>query len=98
MAKPVIWSPQSEKDLEKILGYLAKEWKESVALKFLDLLDTLLSQIAVNPRQFPIIHKHLNIRKCVLTKHNTLYYRNKRSVVEVVRIYDNRQDPDKLEF
>lgn len=98
MAKPIIWSPQSEKDLEKILVYLAKEWEESVSLKFLDLIDTLLKQIALNPRQFPVIYKPLNIRKCVITKHNTLYYRNKRSVVELVRIYDNRQDPDKLEF
>ena len=98
MPKPVIWSTQADKDLERILDYLAQEWENSVSAKFLDLVDFLLKQIAINPRQFPLIHKSLNIRKCVVTKHNTLYYRNKRTVVEVLRIYDTRQDPEKLEF
>jgi len=96
MPKPIIWSPQADKDLEEILDYLAEEWENSVSLKFLDLVDILLKQIAINPKQFPLINKSLNIRKCVITKHNTLFYRNKRTVIEVVRIYDTRQDPEKL--
>jgi plasmid stabilization system protein ParE len=98
MAKPIRWSPKADEDLEKILDYLADEWEEAVSLKFLDLIDILLNQIAISPRQFPLINKSLNIRKCVLTKHNTLFYRNKRTVIEVVRIYDTRQDPEKLQF
>ena len=81
MPKPIIWSPQSDKDLEKILDYLAQEWENSVSVKFLDLVDNLLKQIAINPKQFPFIHKPSNIRKCVITKHNTLYYRNKRTII-----------------
>lgn len=98
MPKPIIWSPQADKDLEEILSYLAEEWENSVSLKFLNLVDILLKQIANNPRQYPLIHKSLNIRKCVLTRHNTLFYRNKRSAIEVVRIFDTRQDPEKLQF
>lgn len=98
MPKPIIWSPQADKDLGEILDYLAEEWENSVSLKFLDLVDILLKQIAINPKQFPLINKSLNIRKCVITKHNTLFYRNKRTVIEVVRIYDTRQDPEKLQF
>lgn len=98
MPKPIIWSPQADKDLEEILSYLAEEWENSVSLKFLNLVDILLKQIANNPRQYPLIHKSLNIRKCVLTRHNSLFYRNKRSAIEVVRIFDTRQDPEKLQF
>ena len=98
MPKPITWSRQSEKDLGKILDYLAVEWDVSVSIKFLDLIDRLGSQISRNPKQYPLIHKQLNIRKCVITKHNCLYYRNKRSSIELLRIYDNRQDPEKLEF
>jgi plasmid stabilization system protein ParE len=72
MAKKILWSPQSEKDFENILIYLSSEWDANVAVKFIDLLDALLMQIASNPRQFPLIHKKHNIRKCVITKHNTL--------------------------
>jgi len=98
MAKKIIWSPQSEEDFENILNYLASEWDADVAIKFIDLVDALLKQIASNPRQFPLIHKKYNIRKCVITKHNTFYYRNRRRHIELLRIYDNRQDPEKLKF
>ena len=32
------------------------------------------------------------------TKHNTLYYRDRKDSVDILRIYDNRQDPQKLLF
>ena len=98
MPKKIIWSPDSERDLEIILEYLSDEWESSVAVKFLDIMEDLTKQISINPRQFPLIHNRLNIRKCVITKHNTLYYRNKQTHVELLRIYDTRQDPEKLKF
>ena len=98
MAKKIIWSPQSEEDFENILNYLTSKWDANVAVKFIDLVDALLMQIASNPRQFPLIHKKYNIRKCVITKQNTLFYRNRRHHIELLRIYDNRQDPKKLQF
>ena len=98
MAKQVIWSPKSEEDFENILEYLAKEWDNVVTLKFIDLIEILLNQISLNPGQFPLIHKSLNIRKCVISKHNTLYYRNRREYIEMLRIFDNRQNPDNLRF
>lgn len=98
MPKEIIWSPDSERDLETILEYLSSGWNPSVSSRFLDLIEKVLVQISINPRQFPIIHQTLKIRKCVLTKHNTLYYRNKRNHVGLLRIYDNRQDPKNLRF
>jgi plasmid stabilization system protein ParE len=98
MAKQIVWSPQSEDDLESILEYLSKEWNYAVATKFIDVIDILLHQISINPNQYPKIHKRLNIRKCVVSKHNTLYYRNRRNYVELLRIYDNRQNPENLVF
>ena len=98
MPRKIIWSPKSEEDFENILEYLSKEWDAEITLKFVDLIDILLIQISINPRQFPLIHKSLNIRKCVISKHNTLYYRNRRNHIELLRIYDNRQDPESLRF
>ena len=98
MPKEVIWSPDSVRDLDKILDYLAINWNTSVSLKFIDLIEVLTDQISNNPQQFPSINRKLNIRKCVITKHNTLFYRNRRKHVEILRIYDNRQDPLKLTF
>ncbi len=98
MPKEIIWSPDSERDLDTILAYLSSGWNPLVSSRFLDLIEKVLVQISINPRQFPLIYKGLNIRKCVIAKHNTLYYRNKRAHVEFLRIFDSRQDPDKLNF
>lgn len=98
MPKPIIWSPLSEGDFAQILEYLNENWDNNVAINFIDLTESILKQIASNPRQFPIIYKKEKIRKCVLTKHNTLFYRDKKTQVEILRIYDTRQDPNNLTF
>jgi plasmid stabilization system protein ParE len=98
MPKQVIWSPQSESDLLQIIDYLKENWEVKVALKFIDIIDEIIDQISLNPRQFPVIQKRKKIRKCVITKHNALYYRERKEFIDILRIYDNRQDPHKLRF
>jgi len=98
MPKPVIWSPLSEIDIGNILDYVEKNWGNKVVLSFIDLIENQINQISTNPKQFPIIYKRKKVRKCVLTKHNTLYYRESKYYVEILRIYDTRQDPSTLTF
>jgi plasmid stabilization system protein ParE len=78
MPKQIIWSPLAESDLSNILDYLDKNRERKVAINFLDLTDNFVNQISLNPKQFPMIHTRKGIRKCVITKHNTLFYRSKR--------------------
>ena len=98
MSKKIVWSPLSMSDLAMILEYLNENWDEKVTNQFIDLTENNLEQISINPRQFPIIYKKEKIRKCVLTKHNTMFYRDSKSQVEILRIYDTRQDPNTLNF
>ena len=74
MSKKVVWSPLSEGDFSRILEYPDKNWDRKVANHFIDLTENILKQISNNPSQFPVIYKKVRIRKCVLTKHNTMYY------------------------
>jgi plasmid stabilization system protein ParE len=98
MPKDVKWSSLAESDLSNILDYLNRNWERKVASSFIDLTDNFIHQISINPKQFPLINKRKGIRKCVLTRHNTLFYRVKSSVIEILRIYDTRQDPNNLTF
>ena len=98
MPKQVIWSPLSERDFNNILDYLLENWGSKVVTRFIDIVEDLIEQISLNPKQFPVIHKKLKVRKCVITKHNTLYYRDRRDYVDILRIFDHRQDPHKLKF
>jgi plasmid stabilization system protein ParE len=98
MPKPIIWSHFSENDFANILDYLDKNWGRKVAVDFIDLTENIINQISINPRQFPVCYKRKKVRKCVLTKHNTIFYRDGKLNIEILRIYDTRQNPNTLTF
>ena len=98
MTKQIVWSPLSVNDFAGVIEYLNENWDEKVANQFIDLTENLLIQISINPKQFPLIYKKKKIRKCVLTKHNTLFYRDNKTQIEILRIYVSQQDPDSLIF
>lgn len=98
MSKQVIWSPLSEGDFARILEYLDKNWDSNVATQFIDLTEKNLEQISYSPKQYPLIFKKERIRKCVLTKHNSLYYSEDKTKVDILRIFDTRQDPNTFTF
>jgi plasmid stabilization system protein ParE len=98
MPKQIIWSPLSETDFSTILEYLQKNWNNRIVLRFLEITNKIIRQISLNPKQFPIIQKRKKIRKCVITKQNSIYYRERKEYIDILRIYDNRQDPRKLKF
>lgn len=98
MIKNIVWSPSAETDLENILDYLSKHWENAVIIEFLAKMEILIHQINRNERLFPQINKSKNIRKCVLTKHNTLIYRESKTTLEILRIFDTRQNPKSLKI
>ena len=98
MFKPIKWSSFAEDAFAKLLEYLERRWNKSVCIKFINKLDFCIELIQKNPKQFPFINSELQIRKCVVTKQNTLYYRETNSRIELLRLYDTRQNPDSLQF
>ena len=50
-----------------------------------------INQISINPIQFPESKK--GVRRCVLSKQTTLYYRIKQHYIEVVTFWVNYKNP-----
>ena len=98
MLKEVIWSPLAEKDFESILDYLQLKWNDRIINRFINKVDDNIGLILEDYKIFPIINEELQIRKRVISKQNTLYYREKAGKLEVVRLFDSRQNPNKLKF
>lgn len=94
----IIWSPSAKEDLENVTDYLKFRWGTGVTEKFLLRLNRIIRQVSINPRQYAIINSELQIRKCVVTKQNTIYYRIRKKEIEMVRLFDSRQDPKKLKI
>lgn len=98
MAKNIIWSPAAESDLKSVLIYLDEKWSVLVVNQFINKVDSFVNLIAEEPKLFPIINKKHNVRKCVLTKQNTLFYRENKDSIDIIRLFDTRQDPKKLKY
>lgn len=96
MVKPVVLTPTAKTDLENISDWLAEKWSLLVLDNFLDLYQAKINVIALYPSRYPIIHQPSKLRKAVLTKHNIIFYREKEEHIEIVSIFDTRQDPGKI--
>lgn len=98
MPKAVVWSLLADQDFNDILNYLASKWEPAVAEHFMELTFKLIQQISDRPKQFPLIYKRGKVRKCVISKHNSIIYREQNEEIEILRVFDTRQHPKKLRF
>jgi plasmid stabilization system protein ParE len=94
--KPILISPQAKEDINDILLYLSENWNQKITDEFLRRLESFYFIISLNPRIFGYYNKHKNIRKYALTKYNIIYYRNKKSRIEIIAVFDGRRNPLEL--
>ncbi len=71
-------------------------WSAKVKSNFIEKLDHNIDLIKQEPETFPESQKNLGLRKCVITKQTTLYYRFDSKHIKIVTIFDTRQNPKKL--
>ena len=94
----VIISERAEQNLDSIVLYLETEWSVRVRDKFLEVLKSKIEQIAKTPQMYEVSSKKKTIRRCVVSKQTSLYYRAKKEEIEIITIQDNRQNPRKLKL
>lgn len=83
-------SPLAKADLENILEYLLEFWNVNVASDFIRRFEDTCFLIAQSPKLSPFLSKNRNICKCVLTKHNTIYFIENEFNIEVLAVFDSR--------
>jgi len=91
----VIWSAEALENLEKIITYLEKNWSEKEIKKFVKKLEKQISLIKKQPLSFPK-SQLVEIRKSVLSKQITIFYKTSGDTIYIITIFDNRQNPEKL--
>ncbi len=96
MVKPIVLTHIAKADLENISRWLAEKWSLRVLDNFLSLYEAKIIIIAEHPSRYPIIHQISKLRKAVLTKHNIILYREREDHIQIVSIFDTRQDPEKI--
>ncbi len=97
MALIIKWTVRAKNDYTLILEYLHTNWTKKELQKFTNKTSKVLLQIAEKPEIFPASKKK-NIRKCVLIKQVSIYYRIKKNEIELLTFWDNRRTPKKLKL
>ncbi|SHF05747.1 Plasmid stabilization system protein ParE [Psychroflexus salarius] len=97
MSRKVVISKTAQKKLENLFEYLITEWSLKVKKEFVEKLDSSIEIIKTQPEIFPESKKGKKLRRCVITKQTTLYYRFNSKRINVVTIFDTRQHPNKLD-
>lgn len=97
MSRKVVISKTAEKKLDKLFEYLIMEWSVKVKADFVEKLDSSIEIIKNQPEIFPESKKGKGLRRCVITKQTTLYYRYNSKQINIVTLFDTRQNPNKLD-
>lgn len=96
--RKVIITKTTEKKLQAIFEYLNENWPKKVTIDFIKKLDATIEIIQKNPESFPTSKKRKNLHKCVLTKHNILFYSFTSTKITIITVFDSRQHPKKLKL
>jgi len=97
MALKIQWTKRAAKSFDKIVDYIEENGSEKSAIDFVKKTDKLLGEIAENPNLCPKI-EGTDVRKGVITKQTSLYYRIMDKVIRLITFWDNPRDPDKLKI
>jgi plasmid stabilization system protein ParE len=93
----IIWTDHALFELESTYQYLENNFTEDVLVNLSNQIEEIIELISKNPVSFPFCIEFKEIRKVVILKYNTLYYRIvfESFTVEILSFFSNRQNPEK---
>jgi plasmid stabilization system protein ParE len=96
----VIWTKRSLESYLEIIDFLKKQWTIKEIKNFVLLTNNMIFSINKNPYIFQSFEDNIKIRKGFVHKHISLFYKinETKNVIELLVFWDNRQNPEKLEF
>ena len=95
MALKIVWTPQAEAGLRKLLIYLEEHWTSKEILSLEMKLEALLKQISLQPQLFPGTGKIPYTHKALVDKNNYIIYRRHLShnIIEIINFRGTKQHP-----
>ena len=82
--------------MDDLLDYLTLKFSLNVRNKFVQKLDGFVKIISEDPETFKKSDLNSNLRKCVISKQTTVYYKFNQKQINFLSIFDTRQNPSKI--
>ncbi|PJB13491.1 MAG: hypothetical protein CO119_01300 [Flavobacteriales bacterium CG_4_9_14_3_um_filter_40_17] len=95
MALKIVWTPQGERGLDKVIEYLEEEWTINEILNLEQNLKDLLGRISKYPKICPATGQYKNVHKGLVDKNNYIIYRiqPKKELIEIINFRGTKQKP-----
>ena len=96
----IIWTLRALKTYFKVSDYLQEAWGDTIVRNFALEVEKVINEIQVHPKMFEASKRYKNVRKGLITEHNTLFYRIKprKKEIELLIFWDNRQDDKNRQY
>ena len=92
------WTDHALMELAETFEYLEKNWTEREMRNLSNEIERTLSLISKNPELFQKSKINNGVRRAVIMKYNSLYYRKNNDAIEILSFFSNRKDPKELEL
>jgi plasmid stabilization system protein ParE len=89
------YTTRASLDQQKLYDYLLEKWGIQTVKKLDAMIEQNLNLIALQPDMFPAAGKKTSIRRCVISKQTSLYYRVRERHIELLTFFDTRQHHSK---
>lgn len=91
----IVWTNHALNELQNTIHYLEENWTVKELQNLATSIEEAISLISHNPYLFQVSDIKRNIRRVIIAKHNTLYYRLKEDQIEILSFFSHRQSPKK---
>lgn len=86
------WSEKAKEELANTYYYIEDNWSSKEIKRLSVKIEATVNFIKEYPFSYPIIRKG-SVRKAVILKYNSMYYRVKNDEIEILSFFSNRQKP-----
>jgi len=87
------WTLNAQNELNAIYDYLEENWTSKEIKNFSMELERVLSTICKFPYIFPVSLLKNSVRRCVISKQTSLYYKIGKNQIIIISLFDNRKNP-----
>ena len=98
IGKRIILSKRFRNNAFRVYQYLLVEFSSKTADAFLERLEKRIDFISQNPTAGKLSYKRKDVRSILLTPHNQIFYRYQNDSVEILYLFDVRQNPKKRPY
>jgi len=93
MSLPIFYTPRSKQTLELVYHFINNKFGQKSADAFLLKAEKTIRLIALQPLIFKASQIDENVRKGLITKQTSIFYRVTDNSIHLLFFWDNRQEP-----